>query len=460
MLDAEAGEHSPGGAPSRGVDAGDELLGTDPGEAVEPFDGFGREGVEIGDIGRESGGRQLRDGALAETLDVHGPPRGPVDDALIALERTGGLDTSGVGLTLGPFESTADRARAEGGELPLGETARTLGEHRADHLGNDIAGLADHDEVARTDVFQADLVLVVERRHGDRGAADEHRLQYGERCGATGAADRDLDVEETGGALLWRELERDRPTGRPRGVTELDALREVVDLHHDTVDVVVEIVAVLLPVTTERDDLLESVHHPHLGVHGKTERRDEIEGGAMGVDGGPSHHLTELVGPHRQSTPRGDRRVLLAERTRGRVAGIDEQSLTRLVRLPVELVEHRDRHVDLAADLDHLGGSGGQPMGHVSDRADVGGDILADAPVTAGGGVHQLAALVAETHGQTVDLEFAHEPRIGAVEPALEPLTPGTQLRLVHGVVEAHHRDGVLDRRERGRGRAADRRRR
>ena len=55
-------------------------------------------------------------------------------------------------------------------------------EHRPDHLGDHVAGLAHHDRVARAHVLGPHLVLVVQggQRHG--GAADEHRLQHGERA--------------------------------------------------------------------------------------------------------------------------------------------------------------------------------------------------------------------------------------------------------------------------------------
>ena len=104
------------------------------------------------------------------------------------------------------------------------------GEHRADDLGDDVAGPADDDRVARADVLGPDLVLVVERGPLDVGAADEDRLEHRERRGPAGAADRHLDVEQRGGALLGRELVGDGPAGRPGGGAELGPSAEVVDL--------------------------------------------------------------------------------------------------------------------------------------------------------------------------------------------------------------------------------------
>ena len=99
-----------------------------------------------------------------------------------------------------------------------------VGQHRADDLGDHVAGLAHDDRVARPHVLGPHLVLVVQRGQADGGAADEHRLEQGERRGLAGAADRHVDVEQLGGALLGRELVGDRPARRPAGEAELAAL--------------------------------------------------------------------------------------------------------------------------------------------------------------------------------------------------------------------------------------------
>ena len=90
------------------------------------------------------------------------------------------------------------RARAHGGERPRLGAVGAQAEDRADHLGDHVAGLAHDDGVAGPHVLQADLVLVVQRGHADRGAADEHRLEHGEGRGPAGAADRHLDVAAAG----------------------------------------------------------------------------------------------------------------------------------------------------------------------------------------------------------------------------------------------------------------------
>ena len=154
----------------------------------------------------------------------------------------------------------AERARARGRERPTARRPRAAATSTGpDDLGDDVAGLADDHGVAGAHVLGRDLVLVVQRGQADGGAADEHRLEHGERRRPAGAPDRHHDVLEQRRALLRRELVGDGPAGRLRREAELLALREVVDLHDDAVDLVAEVVAVLLPalavaVTSSSDD--------------------------------------------------------------------------------------------------------------------------------------------------------------------------------------------------------------
>ena len=70
-----------------------------------------------------------------------------------------------------------------------------------------------------------------------------------------------------------------------------------------------------------------------------------------------------------------------------------------------------------------------EPLGTTAIVRDVGGDVLADAAVAAGGRLHELAALVAEAHRQPVDLQLADESADGAVEALGHPVGPRTAAR-------------------------------
>ena len=115
----------------------------------------------------------------------------------------------------------------------------------ADDLGDDVAGPADDDRVADADVLGQHLDLVVEGGVGDRDAGDGHRLEHRERRGLAGAADVDLDGAQDRLLLDRRHLVGDGPAGRLGRGAERAALRHVVDLDDDAVDLEAERVAPL-----------------------------------------------------------------------------------------------------------------------------------------------------------------------------------------------------------------------
>ncbi len=221
--------------------------------------------------------------------------------------------------------------------------------------------------------------------------------------------------------------------------------------------------AVGLPAEAERTDVVEPGDGADLGVDRQPERREVLEGLGVAGEGRPALHLAQLVCPQVQAPRRGDRRVLLPQRARRRVARVHVAALAGCLLRLVERVERGDRHVDLAAHLEEGGGVAAEDLGHVRQRADVGGDVLPDATVAAGGGLHHAPVAIGDRDRDAVDLELAHE-RNGRVvgtllfdDAAFEPLTPRRQLGGIHGVVERGHRRAVLDRSEGGRARTADR---
>ena len=163
----------------------------------------------------------------------------------------------------------------------------------------------------------------------------------------------------------------------------------------------------LLPAGAVRGHLVERVERCDLRVDRQAELRQELQRLVMAGELGPADDLPGLVGPERQLATGGDGGVLLAQRPGGRVAGVDEEALAGLLLTAVQLLERRDRHVHLTADLQHLRRAGGQAPRHHGDGGHVGGDVLAHLAVAAGGRLHEPAPLVADAHGQAVDLELA-----------------------------------------------------
>ena len=239
-------------------------------------------------------------------------------------------------------------------------------------------------------------------------ATDEHRLEHGEGRRLSRASDRHHDLLEQGGALLGRELVGDRPPRRVRGGAELVALAQIVDLDHDAVDLVGEVVPVLEPVLAEGEHVVEGAQRPDLGVDREAGPGQPFEHLGVPREGRPALDRAHRVGPERQVAARGDLGVLLAQRPRSRVAGVGEQAAACLRLARVELLERLDRHVDLAPHLEHVGRAAtAKALGHHLDGAHVLGHVLADGAVASRRGLDVPALLVHEGEGDTVDLQLA-----------------------------------------------------
>ena len=178
---------------------------------------------------------------------------------------------------------------------PLGP----LGEDRADHLGDDVAGLAHEHGVAGADVAAGDLVLVVQGGQADGRPGDQHRLEHRERGRDPGPPDGHLDVLEQGGALLGRVLVGDRPARGLGGAAQLLLEAAGVDLDHHPVDLVLEVVAVLGPVGDERLHLLEGGDDGGLGGHRQAGPLAEVEERGVGGEAHPRGQA-ERVAEHGQ----------------------------------------------------------------------------------------------------------------------------------------------------------------
>ena len=109
----------------------------------------------------------------------------------------------------------------------------------------------------------------------------------------------------------------------------------------------------------------------------------------------------------------------------------------------VERRESRLLHIDFAAHLEHGGRAVGQRRGNVGDRADIGGDVLADLAVAARQRLDQPAPLVAQRAGQPVDLGLGGEHDRLVLRQVQEPPHPPDEiahLLVVERIVEAEHR--------------------
>ena len=334
-------------------------------------------------------------------------------------------------------------------ELALGAVAQR--HDGPEDLRDDVAGLAQHHGVADQHALALDLVGVVQRGHLHGGSGHHDGLHDTERGDPTRAADVDLDVEEPGVDLLRRVLVGDRPPRRPRGRAELALDRGLVDLDDDAVDLVLDAVAVLAVVGDELLHLVDGGEHAVVRGDGQAPLRQQLVG--LGLPGQlEALAVADAVHQHVQRPGGRDAGVLLAQGSRGGVAGVGERRLAGLDERGVEVGERLDREVDLAADL-HPGRvvGAGEPVRDVLDRLDVVGDVLAGAAVAAGERPHQAAVLVEQVDGEAVDLQLAEVVEVGAVGVARDARRPGGQLLGAEAVVEAQHPLEVVDGTEVGR---------
>ena len=206
----------------------------------------------------ERGGRDL-----AESLDVERAARAHVLDAPAHLRRAGaGVGAPQVDVALLRGSERASRTRGS----RVGMTNGTLGavaqlDDRAEHLGDDVARLAEHHGVADQHALQLHDVLVVQRRLAHHRPGHLRRLHDGEGRRPPGAPDRDDDVEQLRVDLLGRVLVGDRPPRRTAGRAELVVQRQLVDLDDDPVDLVLDGVPVLAVVPDEVVGALRGVDH-------------------------------------------------------------------------------------------------------------------------------------------------------------------------------------------------------
>ena len=146
---------------------------------------------------------------------------------------------------------------------------RPPAQDRADDARDDVARLLDQDPVAFADVLPRDVVGVVQRRHRDGRAGDEHRLEHGERRDRAGPADVHFDLLQERRLLLRRELERDRPARELAGGAEEPPLGELIDLDHHAVGIELERAPLLRPFGAESHQRVDAGAPPPVRFDGK-----------------------------------------------------------------------------------------------------------------------------------------------------------------------------------------------
>ena len=404
-------------------------------------------------VAGDQGGRHLvaivfglghsQGGFVAEALHVQGASRADVGEAFgdlrgaQALVRAAQVDVAFLLL---------DERRPAGGALgghhegALGAVARVL--DGGDDLGDDVAGLAQDDEVADEHTLAGDLLCVVQGRARDVRAGDQHGFHDAVRGHAAGAPHLDADIEQARVDLFGRELVGGRPARRARGRAEGTLQVQVVDLDDDAVDLVDEAVAVRADLGDPLFDSLPARQQARVGRDGQAPVPQLLVPAHLGGRLGevlPGLDEADAVGDHREGALGGLGRVLLTQRSGGRVARVDESLFPGLNAGLVEGGEVGDREVDLAAHLDAGGNGTGQGLRDRGDGSRVGGDVFADVAVASGRGAHEAAVLVQEVDGQAVDLDLGRHLEVGDTGGLGHAGLPAGELLEGEHIVERHH---------------------
>ena len=400
--------------------------GADRGKPFQPGHLFNGQRVDIRRVAHQAGFGELQDRSLTQTLDIHRPARTPVDDSLVTLKRTGRLDTASIRLTVRSNQRTFQRTGTDHRERPGRQADRTQRQHRPDDLGDHVASLAHNHRVAWPHVFHGDLVLIVQRRHSYRRATNKHRFQHRERCGPPGTSNRNLDATQQRGALLWRELVCDCPPRGPRRKPQPLPLNKIVDLDHDPVDLVAEVVAMFLAIGAIRDDSVDRTEQADVRVDREPQRANQLQRLVMRTKSRPTDDLTNLIRPKRQTPTSRCSRIFLPKTAGGSIARIHERPRSRSQILVVELLEHSVRHVHLTANLQHIRCRTREYVGNIGNRAHIASDVLTDFAVPTSRRLNETAMFVPQTHRQAVELQLGDKPGHHAIETTDNPIRPST----------------------------------
>ena len=429
-------------------EGGREVLRRFFGEALQLGELLGRQAVEVGEVLHQAAVDELLDGRVAEALDVHRAARAEVLQTLFELGGAGGVHAAPVGLALRPEGHAAARGTL-GRERVLHGVRGTPGGHDLHDIGNHVAGALDEHGVAHADVLAPDLVLVVQAHVADDDAGQRHGGELGHGRQGAGLADIDLDGLHDGGGLARGELVGDGPARMVRGGAQAPLGVEGIHLHHHTVGLVAERVALGLEPRAVRDEVVEclAARRFWIGLEPGLAQRGERVPVAGDVE---PRRRAEVIEKGVERPPRRDRGILLTYGPGRGVAGVGEGRLARFFECAVHLLELGARHERLAAHLDlrQRGQGALQPHRQAADRPQIGRDVLAHAAVAAGGAAHEAPALVEQRDAEAVDLRLAHVREARARQRAVKPRLELPQVVGRRGVVEREHGRAVRHRAE------------
>ncbi len=237
-------------------------------EALELEDVLLLEAVEIGKVGNQPPLHQLGHRPRAQIIDLHRATAPEMLNASHLLRPAAPAAACRRGRRLSTPPSRRRPDSREGIWNCGGSPCAVIEEH-LDDLGNHVSRALDAHPVADPDVLPPDFILVVKRRAAHRDPGDVDGPEERDRGELPRPAHGDGDVHDFRDFLPRGELESDRPAGAPRARSELRLLIPAIDLDHDSVELVVELVALRFELPVKGDDVVESLAEPARRVDAK-----------------------------------------------------------------------------------------------------------------------------------------------------------------------------------------------
>ena len=145
-----------------------------------------------------------------------------------------------------------------------------------------------------------------------------------------------------------------------------------------------------------------------MGIYFETPLTQGFKHSHMGIRHCASLVLADTVGTHFQGAAGGDFGIQLAQTAGGGVARVNKDFFSGIPGDCIQFFKAGAGQVDLATYFKKLGNAlTGQAQRDAVNGANIGGDILTDLSITAGGTAHQQSVFVEQADGDTVELGFA-----------------------------------------------------
>ena len=316
----------------------------------------------------------------------------------------GGVGAEPAGFALRLFQRRA-AVRANGRENGPHSARLAFGGLYSRYFGDNLAAFFYIDPVSFMDVQAANLVLVYQRGALDHGTAQEHGLQVGNGRNGTGAAHLIVDGQDGRAGLLRLEFIRHGPAGTLGGIAQLLLIGHLIDFYDDTVRGIGQILPGGIPMGNKGFDFPDVVADAPVRRNGQPPAGGRTERSVVGrVVHLPGRDVVEGA---KEAPPAHLFRVLQFERPAGRITRIGKQRLLAYLTLMVKLVEGLVWHQDLSPYLEFLRIAAAlELVGDIGNATGIGGDIVPNDAIPACEGACQLAVLVGEANGRSVELKF------------------------------------------------------